>query len=85
MSEIKLIIKEIGVSKIADACGISYEAVRRWTVRGSLPRTEWTGETDYCGQIIKLSKKRLTKEQLLKREPPCRPEPVKPSKSQPTV
>lgn len=32
-------------------CGISGKAVMKWTRRGRLPRTEWTGETHYAETI----------------------------------
>lgn len=32
-------------------CGVSGKAVMKWHKRGSLPRTEWTGETHYAETI----------------------------------
>jgi hypothetical protein len=66
MKVLKSIITDIGIRKISKACGVSYEAVRKWGAKGKLPRTEWTGETRYCEQIIKLSNNKLTREQLLR-------------------
>lgn len=42
-----------GIKAVADANGKSYEAVRKWTIKG-LPRTEWTGETQYAQVIASL-------------------------------
>tara|TARA_R100000951_G_scaffold115414_1_gene123430 strand:- start:2022 stop:2240 length:219 start_codon:yes stop_codon:yes gene_type:complete len=42
-----------GKKAVAEACDLSYEAVRKWTKNG-LPRTEWTGETDYSVVIAAL-------------------------------
>lgn len=35
-----------GWSAVARACGVKYQSVQSWTVKG-MPRTEWTGETHY--------------------------------------
>ena len=41
-----------GSSKVASHCGLkSYQAVGKWCQRGRLPRTEWTGETNYAATI----------------------------------
>lgn len=45
-----------GMRRVAAETGRSYEAVRKWTKNG-LPRTEWTGETDYCRTIERLQGK----------------------------
>lgn len=44
-------IKEIGVMAIASACGCSPRAIYKWMKKGSLPRTDFTGETDYADKI----------------------------------
>lgn len=41
----------VGLQKLAVACGVSHQAVRKWERQGRLPRTEWTGETDYSAKI----------------------------------
>ncbi|QVN18943.1 hypothetical protein [Burkholderia pyrrocinia] len=30
---------------------VTYQAVRKWIAKGRLPRTEWTGETEYSQAI----------------------------------
>lgn len=49
------VIKGVRVSVVADICGLTPKAVYKWIERGSLPRTEFTGETDYAGKIAKAS------------------------------
>lgn len=44
---------------------ITYQAVRKWAAQGRLPRTDWTGETDYAGAIERVTDGRLTKKDLL--------------------
>jgi len=53
-----------GRAAIARACGRSITAVRKWEAAG-LPRTEFTGETEYAAKIAKLCKNKVTKRQLL--------------------
>lgn len=48
-------IKDIGVMAIASACGCSPRAIYKWIEKGALPRTDFTGETDYAGQIAGVS------------------------------
>lgn len=57
MNEITLkdVIKLVRVSVVANICGLTPKAVYKWIERGSLPRTEFTGETDYAGKIAKAS------------------------------
>jgi hypothetical protein len=44
-----------GEVPVAEKCGVSRQAVRKWLARG-LPRTEWTGETTHAKNIAKLQK-----------------------------
>lgn len=48
-------IKDIGVMAIASACGCSSRAIYKWMKKGALPRTDFTGETDYAAQISGVS------------------------------
>lgn len=61
-------IEIIGIHVLAEACGVSYQAVRKWEAAGRLPRTDWTGETNYSEIIERLSKGRITKKALLTRK-----------------
>ncbi|MRT14970.1 Cro/Cl family transcriptional regulator [Enterobacteriaceae bacterium RIT711] len=49
------VIKNVRVSVVANVCGLTPKAVYKWLERGTLPRTEFTGETDYAGKIAKAS------------------------------
>lgn len=50
-------IKEAGgIEVVAFACGLSYEAVRKWTKNG-LPRACWTGESNWHTHIAALQDK----------------------------
>ena len=57
-------INEIGITRLANACGIKPPSVFKWKQKG-LPRTEWTGETKYSEVIERLSDGAFTKAQLL--------------------
>ncbi len=58
-------ITSIGVQKISNRCKVSVRAVYKWCEKGVLPRTEYTGETNYAEQIETLSEGKYSKEQLL--------------------
>ena len=52
--KLKQAVKEAGgLRKVSEACGVSYEAARKWLKNG-LPRTEWTGETSYSEIICEM-------------------------------
>lgn len=56
MSELKQAIEDSGgAAAVAVACGVSARAVYKWAASGSLPRTEYTGETNYAEQIAHLA------------------------------
>lgn len=44
-----------GAQMVATACGKTPRAVYKWLTAGSLPRTEYTGETRYAERIAVLS------------------------------
>lgn len=65
---VTLAISLLGLSQVARACDVSYQAVRKWERQGRFPRTEWTGETDYIPRVVKAATdagKDLTRESLL--------------------
>lgn len=45
------VIKTVRVSVVADVCGVSQRAIYKWINNGKLPRTEYTGETNYAEKI----------------------------------
>lgn len=51
---ISTIITEVGLTRIAVACGVSPAAVHKWKSIGRLPRTDFTGETSYAETISSL-------------------------------
>lgn len=48
-------IKNIGVLATSLACGCTQRAVYKWIEKGSLPRTDFTGETNYAERIANAS------------------------------
>lgn len=65
MNQISKAIEVAGLSVVAKACGVSYQAVRKWEGRWCLPRTEWTGETNYATAIERATDGVVTRAQLL--------------------
>ncbi len=55
-----------GPKVVAGATGKTYQAVLKWMDKG-LPRTEWTGETNYAETLERLTKGKFSKAALLKR------------------
>ncbi|WP_179998051.1 hypothetical protein [Acinetobacter sp. YH12239] len=56
MINIKEIINDAGgVSVVATALNLSERSIYKWIEKGALPRSEYTGETDYSTQIAALS------------------------------
>jgi hypothetical protein len=53
MSVLKKSIDKIPgkIPAAAKACGVSVRAVYKWIDRGMLPRTDYTGETNYAEQL----------------------------------
>ena len=64
MSALKDSITAIGVGAAADACGVSIRAVYKWMASGSLPRTDFTGETNYAERLAAASLGGFTAEWL---------------------
>ena len=54
-----------GLTNLAKACGVTYQSVKRWEDKGRVPRTDWTGETDYASRIEEATKGVITRDQLL--------------------
>lgn len=40
-----------GIGAAAKACGRSYQALNKWRLAASIPRTDYTGETSYAKQL----------------------------------
>lgn len=58
-------IEIVGLAGLARQLDVTYQAVRKWEAKGRLPRTEWTGETDYAGVIERATKGKISKAALL--------------------
>ena len=58
-------IEIVGICKLANACGVRYQSIYKWEAKGRVPRTDWTGETDYASRIEEATKGAVTRDQLL--------------------
>lgn len=65
MNLITKAIDIVGLCKLAKACGVRYQSIYKWEAKGRLPRSEWTGETDYATQIELATGGQITRSQLL--------------------
>jgi len=57
----------VGLKTLASELKVTYQAIRKWEKAGRLPRTEWTGETNYSEIIERLTEGKITKDRLLRR------------------
>lgn len=52
MTGIEWAVAQVGGPGVAASlCNVTPQAVRKWTGRGRLPRTEYTGETQHCERL----------------------------------
>ena len=58
-------IETIGPYKLAELVGLRGPSIYKWLQRGQLPRTEWTGETNYAAVIVDAMGGKVTRAQLL--------------------
>lgn len=58
-------VEIVGLAKLARVLGVTYQAIRKWETKGRLPRTEWTGETDYASLIELATEGKVSKACLL--------------------
>lgn len=66
---LELVIEKVGLGRLARELGISPQAIRKWQVNGRMPRTEWTGETNYVVRILELGAGVVSRDQLLGKWP----------------
>lgn len=73
MSILKQAVSVIGgPQEAANICGVSVRAVYKWLAAGSLPRTEYTGETCHAEKLANASCGKFTAEWLLDSAKPGR-------------
>ena len=58
-------IELTGLIPLANMCGVTPQALYKWEAKGRVPRTDWTGETDYARCIETATKGQITRDQLL--------------------
>lgn len=62
------VIRDIGGrKKVAELCKVSYQAVRKWELKGRFPRTDYTGESKYAEILALNSQGKYTKNDLHKK------------------
>ena len=59
------IIKKVRIPVVAEACGVTPRAIYKWINSGSLPRTDYTSETEYASKIAEVSGGQFTTGQIL--------------------
>jgi len=57
-----------GSSAVAEAVGVSRQAVEKWAKRGRLPWSEYTGDTSYATTLSRLTQGAFSRDQLLQRQ-----------------
>lgn len=57
----------LGPAKIAKLCSVKGPSAIKWRKKGCLPRTEWTGETNYAAIISGAMDGVVSRDQLLAR------------------
>lgn len=66
MNPIQLVVNAVGGQSVAaKMCGLSTVAIHKWMKKGVLPRTEYTGKTNYAETLTKATQGRFTKDWLL--------------------
>lgn len=46
-------VQLVGMRPLAKACGVTIQSIQKWLASGYLPRTDYTGETDYASVIAR--------------------------------
>jgi DNA-binding transcriptional regulator YdaS (Cro superfamily) len=58
-------VEVVGLAKLARILGVTYQAIRKWEAKGRLPRTDWTGETNYAAAIDEATGGEVSRSALL--------------------
>lgn len=61
--------KQAGAGKV---CGVTTAVIGRWIKQQHLPRTEYTGETNYAEALAKATNGRFTREWILEEAHPLK-------------
>ncbi|CAI1213474.1 TPA: hypothetical protein SMI16_002280 [Serratia liquefaciens] len=73
MNEVKKAIKAVGgPAKAAEICERSVTAIQKWQSKGCLPRTEYTGKTNYAEILASHSNGAIIAADLLEKANPDR-------------
>lgn len=64
-SPLQAAISLVGLSKLARGCDVTHQAVRKWQAARRMPRTEWTGETNYSTRIEQMTQGEVTRQALM--------------------
>src|SRR4051812_28917219 len=78
---LQAVIDHVGLAQLARELKVTHQAIRKWQIAGRMPRTEWTGETDYCRIMETLMVSApvpVTRDALLQAWPPFEPKPRAP-------
>ncbi|MCB5329307.1 helix-turn-helix domain-containing protein [Yersinia intermedia] len=66
MNPVQIAVDAVGgQTAAAKICGLSVVAVHKWTVKGRLPRTEYTKKTNYAVLLAAAAAGKFTAEWLL--------------------
>lgn len=73
MNEVKKAIRAVGgPAKAAEICERSVTAIQKWQSKGCLPRTEYTGKTNYAQRLANAAGGKFSAEWLLHEANPDR-------------
>jgi hypothetical protein len=64
-SPLDVAIDQVGLVRLSRELQVTHQAVRKWSARRRMPRTEWTGETAYSQKIEALTDGAVTRAMLL--------------------
>ncbi len=65
-------IEIVGLKKLADELGITYQSIRGWQLYNRMPDSEYSCRTRYSEKIEKLTKGKVKRSDLLSFVPPCK-------------
>lgn len=73
MNPIESVIEAVGGrANASNICCVSRVTIHKWIKNGSLPRTEYTGKTQYAEKLANNSRGKFTKDWLLEAANPDR-------------